>query len=447
MRPSHSETILSYSILTRIFDYSLRFLLVFLPFSSFVSVFLTYQMGIAFAPFIKEIALLIAIISLVWVYVQSYLTDHRYRLRITAIDICIAAYIIVMVAVTLRTTGMTGLIYGGRYDFAFLMVYLIVYHGYPFLRQSFSYYIRLFLFSAAVMVFLSGLLKWPLSEDLLLYFGYSGNPSAWDFGGAPPIFHGIDGANVRRFQWLLDWPNTMGAFLIIFSGVFAYYTRFRKEWHFVIAIVLLWIFGMIFYTYSRSALIGIVIGYLVVILMSMRSLWTLYRMQLVAVVMILILLSGVIWVVFADRAIAIVARAGSTQWHSERMITGIKRTIAHPLGQWLASAGPAYRYTLSPDDKKSKNITELDRYYIPESWYIQQFIEWGYLGWVLFLAIMVLIFWNLILTIPLFAGVFAGVGVMNLFLHTFESSIVSLSLFILVGLSLAYYQSISHVKK
>lgn len=50
------------------------------------------------------------------------------------------------------------------------------------------------------MLFLSGLLKWPLTEDLLLYFGYGGNPSAWDFGGAPPIFHGVDGANVRRFQ-------------------------------------------------------------------------------------------------------------------------------------------------------------------------------------------------------------------------------------------------------
>lgn len=105
-----------------------------------------------------------------------------------------------MIAVTFPTTGIRGLIFGGRYDFAFLLTYLIAYHGYRLLLQPLSYYLRIFLFSAGSMLCISGLLKWPLHEDLLLYFGYSGNPSAWDFGGAPPIFHGIDGANVRRFQ-------------------------------------------------------------------------------------------------------------------------------------------------------------------------------------------------------------------------------------------------------
>ncbi len=40
-----------------LFDLAIRFLLVFIPFSSFVSVFLTYQLGIPGASFIKEIAL------------------------------------------------------------------------------------------------------------------------------------------------------------------------------------------------------------------------------------------------------------------------------------------------------------------------------------------------------------------------------------------------------
>ena len=50
------------------------------------------------------------------------------------------------------------------------------------------------------MICISMLLKWPFSEDLLLYLGYSGNPSNWQFGSSIPIFHGVDGANVRRFQ-------------------------------------------------------------------------------------------------------------------------------------------------------------------------------------------------------------------------------------------------------
>lgn len=146
---------------------------------------------------------------------------------------------------------------------------MIAYHGFPLLSRPISYYLRIFLISAGSMLFISGLLKWPLNEELLLYFGYSGNPSAWDFGGAPPIFHGIDGANVRRFQGLLDGPNTMGAFLIVFSGIFAYFMRFRREWYYVIAIVLLGLFAMVFYTYSRSALLAITLSYLVVLVMTL----------------------------------------------------------------------------------------------------------------------------------------------------------------------------------
>ena len=156
------------------------------------------------------------------------------------------------------------------------------------------------------MLFVSGLLKWPLHEDLLLYFGYSGNPSVWDFGGAPPIFQGIDGANVRRFQGLLDGPNSMGAFLIVFSGIFAYFTRFRREWYFVIALILIGLFGMVFYTYSRSALIGIVFSYTIVLVLSLRSLWTLYRIQLISVFVIFFLFAGSIGIVYYDRALAIV---------------------------------------------------------------------------------------------------------------------------------------------
>ncbi|NRH20493.1 O-antigen ligase family protein [Candidatus Gracilibacteria bacterium] len=285
------------------------------------------------------------------------------------------------------------------------------------------------------MLFISGLLKWPLQEDILLYFGYSGNPSAWDFGGAPPIFHGIDGANVRRFQGLLDGPNTMGAFLIIFTGIFAYFTRFRKDWYFVISIVIIGLVGMIFYTYSRSAMIGIILAFLIVIFMSLRSLWRLYRFQLISVFLILSLMMSAIGVLYYDRAIAIVGRAGSTKGHAERMIVGAHRVMDYPFGQGLGSAGPAYRHIV---DITSNDIIELDRFYIPESWYIQQFIEGGYIGGILFLCIIISIFGLLLCVHPILGALFAGVSFMNVFLHTFESSVVSLLLFMLVGIILGH---------
>lgn len=179
-----------------IYDLSIRALLIFLPFSAFVTVFLTYRIGIPGASFIKEGLIILASLSLI-----LHIVTHRsYRLRFTKIDILILIYIVVMVCISMTTTGIRGIIYGGRYDFAFLIMYLVTYHGYSLLQKPPSYYLRIFLYSAGVMIAISALLKWPLHEDILLYFGYSGNPSAWDFGGAPPIFHGIDGANVRRFQ-------------------------------------------------------------------------------------------------------------------------------------------------------------------------------------------------------------------------------------------------------
>ena len=108
------------------------------------------------------------------------------------------------------------------------------------------------------MLFISMLLKWPLSEDLLLYLGYSGNPSNWQFGSSIPIFHGVDGANVRRFQGLLDGPNTMGAFLLLYLGMLVYFFRSKKQWFFILGCVVLVIVTLILYTYSRSAALGLI---------------------------------------------------------------------------------------------------------------------------------------------------------------------------------------------
>ena len=59
------------------------------------------------------------------------------------------------------------------------------------------------------------------------------------------------------------------------------------------------------------------------------------------------------------------------------------------------------------------------------------------------MLIMAVLFFSLSALHPILGALFAGVGIMNLFLHTFESSIVSLSLFMLIGFLLAYKK---HVK-
>jgi len=51
----------------------------------------------------------------------------------------------------------------------------------------------------------------------------------------------------------------MGAMLIVFSGIFAYFMRVKKDWYFVTSTILVGLFIMLAYTYSRSAMIGMII--------------------------------------------------------------------------------------------------------------------------------------------------------------------------------------------
>lgn len=363
------------TLLQKILDYIVIFLIIFLPWSTFISVFLMYGIGIPGVNFIKEIALFSGILVLCALFWEKYKKTGKNPIKIYWFVWVILAYMLVMSVVTIFTTGVRGLIFGGRYDFIFLIVFLFALYGREFLLKPLSYYIKIFLISAGAMLFVSGLLKFPLNEELLLFFGYSGNASAWDFSGAPPIFHGIDGASVRRFQGLLDGPNTMGAFLILFSGLLIYQIRRYKDWYFVVGLGMIVIILMVIYTHSRSALIGFVGGSVVALAGGLGFLYKNYKKQLIAMAFILMAFVWAVGLKYSGNSEALLGREGSTKGHKERMIVGFERFMSAPMGQGMGSSGPAYRHVLKLHEASRAEVEERDRFYIPESWYIQQFIE------------------------------------------------------------------------
>ncbi len=424
---------------SRIYEYAFRTLILFLPFATLFSVFFREKLGIPGISFLKELCILIMLSIL-------FIEHIRGKLRIiwTRYDLLMGLYAGVLISITVFTTWLIWLIYGGRYDFSFLIVFFVVLHGFPLLSRPLGYYLKLFLISGGIALFLSMLLKWPLSEDILLYFGYSGNPSNWQFGSAVPIFHGVEWANVRRFQGIFDGPNTMGAYLLVYMGIFTYYFRYDKQWHFMIGLFLLLFTTCIVYTYSRSALLGLVWGIGVILLLSGKYLYTHYQKQVLSLLLLGLLGIGGILLQYGGNIQAIIERGGSSQGHVERMTAGIGRFLSHPLGQWLWSAWPGYRYVLNLEKKDRTEIEKIDREYIPESWYIQQFIEGGFIWGILFILLMgVIIFW-LYQHHAILAGMFFSILIMNFFLHTFESSLISLSLFSCIGMILASQKS--HIK-
>lgn len=135
------------------------------------------------------------------------------------------------------------------------------------------------------------------------------------------------------------------------------------------------------------------------------------------------------------------------------MYIGYLRFLEQPLGHGLAQAGPASRtiadISNAPISIESVNpemaylsevflaknpdfVMSTEHYYIPESWYIQQLIEGGIIGFFFFTAIFVLL---LIHTrkYPAILAALAGVLVMNTFLHSFESVHTALMFFLIIA--------------
>lgn len=256
-----------------IYDRLFRILLVILPFHVLLTVFFQEKVGIPFFTFYKELLLAGMALALC---IQVF--KRRIQLRFERIDWLIFAYVGWMSLVTIfYPHPLAHLLYGGRYDFEFLLAFLLVRHGITMLELRPMSYFRMFLISASTALVAGILVRWVFGETILLHFGFSANLSNWMFGGSIPIYHGIDQANVRRFQGIFDGPNPAGFFILLYLGVLATYFRSAKQYHFLLAIWGMVLVGVLLYTYSRSALLGFFGGLGVVILSYLPFIWRRHR--------------------------------------------------------------------------------------------------------------------------------------------------------------------------
>lgn len=329
-------------------------------------------------------------------------------------------------------------VYGGRYDFEFLIAFMAFRHGFRFLPAKISEYVKVFLISASAAIVIGLLVRFVFHEEILLHFGYSANLSNWKFGGSVPIYHGIEGANVRRFQGIFDGPNPAAFFLIAYLGLLFHFFRTRKQYAYLISLWGLAVFILVLYTYSRSALVGIVLAVALLVSISLRQIWKKHRKSVFVAIPVIVLFAGAFYVKFESSMDRILLREGSSKGHFSRMVTGVERFRQHPVfGEGLAAAGPAYRYVVpqNPNENLYEGETKhKEDYYIPESWYVQQLVEGGLPAVILFLVILGLIAFSVFPVSPMFFTAFVACAVMNLFLHSYESAYASIALFAFAGL-------------
>ena len=136
-----------------------------------------------------------------------------------------------------------------------------------------------------------------------------------------------------------------------------------------------------------------------------------------------------LWIIFQHQLTNIVFRTSSTTGHFDRMEIWIDRFLEKPLWAWLAESGPAYRNIYPEKQTKNDEVK-----YIPESWYIQVLIEWWIIFFITFITILFTVLFKLYSKSKIMFGMFFAIMIMNIFLHIFEATYLSMLLFIFVWL-------------
>lgn len=408
-----------------IFEKIFKILIIILPFHVLISVFFQYKIWIWGFSIYKEILILILLFSLAYEYFKL-----KIKPKFDKLDYLIFGYIWYLIFISiLNNTWLKAILYWWRYDFEFLLVFLLIRHWSFLLDKKLSYYIKLFLYSSWLAILIWIVIRFIIWENVLLYFGFSPRLSNWNFEIWVPIYHWIEWANVRRFQWIFDWPNQAAFFLITFAGIFYHYLRWKKEYSLYLWLVIVIVLWLVFMTYSRSSLLWIIWSLSLIFILNIGKIFRKYIKQFLSILLFIFLLWWVFYIRYSWHMQDIILRSWSSKWHSERMIIWFNQFKSNPLGSWLASSGPGYRFT--------HDITNTDeKYFIPESWYIQQLVEWWIIGFILFMAIILTIAYMIYpISIWLFFS-FMAILAMNVFLHTFEASYISIILFLFLGLFL-----------
>lgn len=447
----------------KIGQYLIYILVGLLPWSVIISVFGTYQLEIGGIRFFKEV--LVVLITGLYLY---DVWKKKTKIQLDTIDYATIGYICVLLWISLiKSTPIQGIIYGVRYDAAFFVVLLVFRQALSLWGITFQSLAKVFLLSGGVMLVMSFLIRYVFGEMILTLFGFSDHVSVWTEGGPPPIYHGIAGAAVVRFQGMLEGPNQMAFFLLTYIGTYLAVMARYKSYRFLNVVLVGLLVFLLLLTYSRSGYIWFLVGSLVVMvsifshkMKQRKQAWKkLFSLKKTLVTLVIVLIAGsALTLQFGNKFTAIFERRGSTSGHFERMYLGFLRFSKNPLWQWLASAGPASRalyevnevpITAEPSDKniativrtlKARNkdfIYNSETYYIPESWYIQQLIEGGILWFFFFLSVIVGILAQIRFS-PYMLAAFVGVLMMNIFLHSFESMHSSFALFILCAPLIAH---------
>lgn len=409
---------------TNFFTIITKLILIILPFYVILTLILKDLTQISFIwLFLKEFLLVLAFFWLIYEFYKS-----KKLPKFDILDYLIFAFFIYWVLITfINWLWLKSIFYWWRYDFIFFFAFLIYKHWAQFLKEAKKDLIKLFMYSASISLFFWVFIKFLWKEDFLTIFWYTEYVWNWIYTWWVPNYHWLENSWIKRFQWILDWPNMMWFFLIVYSGFFLFLQKNKKE--FYVFLFLAFNLFLLYLTFSRSAILWVLTWVWIIVLLNLKYFFTKYKKAFIWLSVWLSVFSILAISLFYSQLRNIILRESSTEWHFSRMKIWIERFIEKPLWAWLAESWPAFR-NIYPEKQNLKG----EHYYIPESWFIQILVEWWIIYFLLFLSILWIISTKLYnKSLSIFAT-FIAILVMNVFLHIFEATYLSILLFILVWL-------------
>ncbi len=264
-----------------------------------------------------------------------------------------------------------GLIIDLRFPVFFIFAAVAAYRA-KFLKNNW----QMILLLPAALVVLFGIIELFIPINFLRHFGYGPKTT--------PSYETVDQKlQYHRIKSTLRGPNPFGAYLILIIS--ACFINLKKQKWFKITLLCLSVIAL-FFTYSRSAYIGVVITLVTLYyLIKLNKKW---RKQFVVI-------CGVLFIVLASFTLALrnnntaenvlfhtskssTSAASSNSTRLSALSAGLHDAEHHPFGQGPGTAGPA-------------SVHNAQHPKIAENYYIQVAQETGWLGVILFITINILV--------------------------------------------------------
>lgn len=315
-----------------------------------------------------------------------------------------------------------GLISNLRYPVFFALVWAVCLRS-NFLVETWQ---KLVLVPAMIVVGFGVLQQFLLPKNFLEHFGYGTNTI--------PAFQAVDQKpDYARLQSTLRGANPLGAYLILIATLLSARLMKGRNWRNLLLAV--GTTTVLFFTYSRSAWLGLIISLLCLLLLMRPQAW---RWVAVGSAALLVVTSTSIYLLRDNNWVQNVvfhsdetsqSATSSNEVRTTALTSNLDDVWSEPLGAGVGSAGPAS----TRNDKPAR---------IAENYFIQIGQEVGIVGLLLYLGLTIGVAWGLwlrrqnFLAAVLLASL-AGISAVNMISHAWADDTLSLLWWGLAGIAMA----------